>query len=71
MVNFFSYCKQLKSKVIHGEMEGGWVIIINETNEREQMYWAKNLIKQVGEIWRGSAGSTLLFCVFTDSARER
>lgn len=71
MVNFFSYCKQLKSKVIRGEMEGGWVIIINETNEREQMYWAKNLIKQVGEIWCSSAGSKLLLCVFTDNTRER
>ena len=45
MVNFCGYCKQLKLREIHGEREGGWVIIINKTNEREQMYWAKNLIK--------------------------
>lgn len=45
MVNFCGYRKQLKSREVHGEMEAGWVIIIHKTNEREQMYWAKNLIK--------------------------
>lgn len=45
MVNFCGYCKQLKSREIHGEMEGRWVIIINKTNERERMYRAKNVIK--------------------------
>lgn len=45
MENFSSYCKQLKSKRDPWGDGRGWVIIINRTNEREQMYWAKNLIK--------------------------
>lgn len=71
MVNFCGYCKQLKSRELHGEMAEGWVIIINNANEREQMYWAKKSNKISMRILVSSAGSKLLFCVFTDNTQER